>query len=104
MFKVTFWKTVWNGSSPESSTSHSVFQKIENLPFVPNSLVQFSWPLELLPAAPASVRWDFEERQFVCTMPDEFPHEIEFDKYDYEWLVKHSKDCGWFLVKEFCFS
>lgn len=100
MFKVIFWKTILNGDNWDLSTKFATFQRIEDLPFAPSPLIQFSWPLGLLPEAPVSVSWNSLDQQFTCTMPEEFPHIFQNCTYDYQWLVEHAKQCGWKLIKE----
>lgn len=98
MFKVIFWKSIWNGNSCDTSTSYSVFKRVGELPFAPSPLMQFNWGLGT--EVPKSVCWDFEAHQFVCTMPEEFPFEFREDKFDYKWLVENANMRGWILEKE----
>jgi hypothetical protein len=97
MYKVVFFKSIWDGETPETARNFAVFRREETLPFAPSVGVEFFWGRGF-PNSPKSVRWEFDESLFVCTMPDEFPHEIELDEYDYRWLIENAALDGWTLV------
>ena len=99
MFKVVFYKTIWDGQTPETSKTMAMLQREETLPFPPSLEVQMFWSIES-PQAPTSVRWDVADQRFACAMRDEFPHEIGVDEYDFEWLLEHAENSGWKLVSK----
>lgn len=96
MFKVNFVKTAWDGDCAESASSMAMFQRDDTLPFVPHPGIEYFWGLTA-PEVPRTVRWDFDDRQFTCVMPDAYPGD-GIDDFDFDGLIKHLVDGGWRLV------
>lgn len=97
MFNVVFYKAIWDGLTPETSKTMALVQREEILPFPPSLGIQMFWGRDK-PQAPASVRWDVSDQKFLCAMQDEFPHEIDLDEYDFEWLLANAEISGWKLI------
>jgi hypothetical protein len=99
MFKAVFCKSIWDGENPESSSTVALFQREENLPFTPQPGIEIYWGREKS-KAPLRVRWDVSSEIFVCDMEDEFPHWIDCDNFDFEWLISNAVESGWRLISK----
>ena len=96
MFKVIFCKSIWDGDTPESSTTFALLRREETLPFAPGPGMEISW--QGVPQAIVAVRWEPAESRFVCNMKDDCRHYIDVDTYDFEWLLRFAIDNGWSVV------
>lgn len=96
MFTVRFTKIVWNAESHQRASEMAVLVRDDDLPCAPSVSVEYFWPLSK-PEAPRTVRWEFEQRRFVCVMPDEHPGEGG-DDFDFDELLDELVDTGWTLV------
>lgn len=98
MFKAIFCKSIWDGDSPESSTTLALLQREETLPFAPTPGLEISW--HGVPQALMTARWETAESRFVCTMKDECRHSIGADTYDFELLLQFAIKNGWSIVSK----
>lgn len=96
MHKAIFVKSIWDSDTAESSKALALFQREEALPFAPVPGVEMSW--RGMSQAVVAVRWEVETNCFICTMKSEYPHSIDLDDYDFEWLVQSAINNGWLLV------
>lgn len=97
MFMVKIQKSIWNGASPSEATALAILLREITLPFPPSQglevLMENGKALSL-----RSVRWDVSEKNFFCTMPDDFTDEIDIDAYDFDELITDAQEEGWLLI------
>lgn len=99
MYKVLLTKNVWNGRSPETSSTLAVLSTEIELPFVPfvglslQLLQQRNWKLR-------TVMWDVTEQLFHCDTDDQFIDLLNIDD-DFDNRLEHLVEAGWKLHGRF---
>lgn len=99
MYKVQLTKEVWNGKTPESSSTFAALTNETDLPFVPFPGLSLalpgprSWVIE-------SVTWDVTDQTFHCKIKDHFVNPTSINE-DFDDQLDHLVGIGWKLIGRF---
>lgn len=99
MYKVKLTKEVWNGITPESSSTFAALTNETELPFVPFPGLSLalpgprSWEVE-------SVTWCVTDQIFHCKIKDHFVNPLSINE-DFDSQLEFLVEIGWKLIGRF---
>jgi len=94
MFKVAFFKYIFDSQHEDPNARFAVLTREEILPFAPVPGQEIQWPL-LRVQKIVSSEWSTEHQGFRCRIEDEYTVTFRIDDLDFDEYLEDAPERGW---------